>query len=176
MKGRPRRVENEVAKHVSKFLAGYDLPEVERIPVLGRTGPDIGVWPVFKVAVDCKSRLAVPKGYKLYGDHLQQWERNGHWEVGCRLGDLERLFDAENFVEHLQRDASVTVQGWLEHMDKWCRDPARSGSQYIAALVLHWPNTPIINSTFVIHNDDRRLLDARRKQRIDDLQHSASDE
>lgn len=180
MKGRPRSVENKVALHISKFLATLDLEPVERIPVLGRTGPDIDVWPGLQVAVDVKSRKACPKSYKLYGPHLQTW---GHevdneeiYYIGCRLGDLSMLFDVENIVMHMVRPASKVVSGWMGHMSEWTLEQEVNGyfeDFIVPALVLHWPSTPVKNSTFLIYEHDRSLLDARRKW-IDNLRHGAS--
>ena len=170
MKGRPRSVENKVAGHISTWLAKYDISPVSRIPVLGRTGPDIDVWPKFLVAVDVKSRKACPKSYKLYGSHLQTWghEVDGEeiYYIGCRLSDLGMLFDVENIVMHMCRPASKVVSGWMGHMSEWTLEQEVNGyfeSQKVPALVLHWPNTPVKNSTFLIYESDRSLLDARRK-------------
>lgn len=188
MKGRPRRIENEVAKHISRYLAKFNLEEVGRIPVLGRTGPDIDVWPVFKIAVDVKSRKAIPQSYKLHGRHLQEWAINdedwdGWPQIGCRLCDLDLLFDTENVSMHLYRNMSSTVAFWLNHMSQWCgievtkevgKPMVVSHPDNIPALVLHWPGTPVKNSTFVIYEPHRRVINDRRK-RIDDLRHGASD-
>lgn len=59
MKRRPRRVEQKVAEHLTAFFAHLGLPEVKRIPVLGRTGPDIEINE-FGLIVDVKSRQSVP--------------------------------------------------------------------------------------------------------------------
>lgn len=178
MKGRPRRVENEVAGHISKYLATLGLGEVKRIPVLGRTGPDIEIWPKLQVAVDVKSRKAVPKSYKLYGKHLQTWSYEGWWQVGCKLCHLDMLFDIENFVHHLDRKGSAVTAKWLGHMWDWCQEEwGKYGIEeelIVPALVLHWPGTPVKNSTFIIYERHRRYLDDRRK-RINDLRHGASD-
>jgi hypothetical protein len=184
MKARPRRVENRVAEEISKFLSEYDLPEVERIPVLGRTGPDISVWPAFKVAVDVKSRKANPKGYKIGADFkndygIKHWwgygdtnygEAYGNADemVGARLCDLNLLFDTENICLN-PRPSSKTVTKWLAHMLAWCTEQWKKKDFYcLPALVLHWPGTPVKDSTFVIYKEDRRALNDRR-QRLNDL-------
>lgn len=182
MKARPRRVENRVAEEINKYLSQYGLPEVERIPVLGRTGPDISLWPFFMVAVDVKSRKSNPKGYVLGpGELMYYWGYNYEIDLpitrvammGTRLDNLEALFDTEN-EETFNRPTSKTVTKWLVHMGEWCWDPQRSSSQYIPALVLHYPGRPVAHSTFVIFKEDRSVLHDRR-ERLDDLRLRAGD-
>lgn len=181
MKARPRKVENRVAEEISEFLKEYDLPEVERIPVLGRTGPDISVWPSFKVAVDVKSRKANPKGYITKYDAISQWgwlgDGIGELTVGCRLENLDLLFDIENPTPELNpRPASKVVSRWLFHMLEWCTEQESKNDFYnLPALVLHYSHQPVAHSTFVIYKEDRRALNDRRK-RINDLRLRAGDE
>lgn len=188
MKARPRRVENQVATEINKYLATYDLPEVERIPVLGRTGPDITLWPSFNVAVDVKSRKANPKGYMVssgtirywwaYGDHgFGECYGSANSMLGVQLKDLDLLFDIENPILSINRAASKRVDKWLSHMLEWCTEQERKKNYYcLPALVLHWPGTPIKNSTFIIYDEDRRALDDRRRERINNLRFCTSDE
>lgn len=188
MKGRPRRIEREVALHLSKYLATLGMGPVERIPVLGRTGPDVDVFPGLQIAVDVKSRKAIPKSYKLYGKHIQTWvdpheEWDGWRQIGCRLCDLDLLFDAENVSMHLERRMSSTIAAWLNHMSQWCgievvkeagKPMVVSEPDNIPALVLHWPGTPVKNSTFLIYEPHRSLIDDRRRECLNNLQLSAS--
>ena len=60
MKARPRSVENEVAKYLSRKFAALELDPVERVPVLGRAGPDVSINQS-QLAIDVKSRKEVPK-------------------------------------------------------------------------------------------------------------------
>ena len=55
-------MENRVAAYLSALFAGIGLSPVERIPVLGRTGPDLTINELGLV-VDVKSRQACPKMY-----------------------------------------------------------------------------------------------------------------
>ena len=59
MKAAPRRSEREITRHLNMFFIEMGLSEVERIPVLGRTGPDISINEM-KWVVDAKSRKSVP--------------------------------------------------------------------------------------------------------------------
>ena len=163
MKARPRRVENRVAEILSDYLLTIaPVSKVERIPVLGRTGPDMDILPIFKIAVDVKSRKAIPKSYKIQGGAVGNWFREGQpqlEQVGVRLENLDLLFDIENKPLHLGWTLSKTVVGWLRHMDIWCDN----NKPIVPALVLHWPGTPVGHSTFVIFKGDRRTLHDRRK-------------
>jgi len=174
MRGRPRRIEREVALHITQYLAELGLGAVERIPILGRTGPDITVWPGLQIAVDVKSRKAIPQSYKLYGKHIQTWTsyRPPWIQVGSRLCDLDLLFDIENVEMHLTRNGSKTIGGWLDHMWEWCMD--EPAGDVLPALVLHWPGTPVKHSTFVIFKYHRSIIDDRRRECLDNLRLSAS--
>ena len=48
-----------MAEHLTAFFNSLGLREVHRIPVLGRTGPDIEINE-FGLIIDVKSRLSVP--------------------------------------------------------------------------------------------------------------------
>jgi hypothetical protein len=177
MKARPRRVENKVAEFLTEYLQSRfgSVSKVERIPVLGRAGPDIDILPVYRIAIDVKSRKANPIRYKLnkgtlryfWGDgfiHIENksgWVRHPH--IACRLDDLDLLFDTEN-EETDNRPGTKTVSNWLVHMDEWCDE----NKPILPALVLHWPGTAIKRSAFVILDGDRRTLNDRR-ERFNDL-------
>ena len=97
MKARPRRVENRVAEVLTeKFRAmGVDCL-YERIPVLGREGPDL-TWEKnnpLGLAIDVKSRLEISRGFfeRLDADQPTLF-RAGHYPVmlaAWRLRDQPR--------------------------------------------------------------------------------------
>ena len=87
MKARPRSVENRVANMLNDVFAAMDC-SVQRIPVLGRSGPDISLNEL-QLVVDVKSRLEVPKALffplahpfqfgspKITGVRLKRWTRS----------------------------------------------------------------------------------------------------
>jgi len=166
MKARPRRIENKVAELLSDYLVSIaPVSKVERIPVLGRTGPDIDILPIFRVAVDVKSRKANPKSYQARPGQIMRWrsDHHGYTHVGATLQDLDVLFDIENHPVIVEKMSKV-VDDWLEHMDRWCDE----NKPVLPALVLHWPGRPVKDSVFVIYDGDRRILHDRRKC-FDDL-------
>ena len=141
MKGRPRRVEREVAKYMSKFYQFIDMSEVERIPVLGRTGPDIDVNEM-KLAIDVKSRKSVPKGVQVKDNEIVS---DGDW-YGCRLDQIHNLLMPE-LIFRREVKPSKMVTDWLDHMDEWTQTNEEAD---ISGLVLHRTGSNIGNALFLI--------------------------
>ena len=59
MKATPRKAEREIALVFSQFFSDIGMSPVERIPILGRTGPDITINEA-NLVIDVKSRKSVP--------------------------------------------------------------------------------------------------------------------
>ena len=143
MKARPRSVERKVAEHLTAFFIPQGYSEVERIPVLGRTGPDVSINE-FGLVVDVKSRLEVPKCYMTPAIH----------------GDLYcSHLDGINFDVPASSARSVLVERWFDHMHEWTLAKYKTG---ITALVLHRPGMPIGKSILVIK--DLKEFEKRWKQ------------
>ncbi|MBN2500250.1 MAG: hypothetical protein JXB38_05740 [Anaerolineales bacterium] len=153
MKARPRDVENRVAEEFSKIFARYGLEPVERIPVLGRTGPDISINEAGFV-IDVKSRLQCPKTY-IY----QDWQKHGIIKAGGVLLCPIKFFD--EFVLQGEREptpidfVSKMVAEWWCHMHGWTRDNCPDN---YSMIVLHKPRLPIGNSIVVFLPYDRRPI------------------
>jgi hypothetical protein len=147
MKSRPRRIENQVASQLSTFYREHGLPAVQRVPVIGRTGPDLSVSG--DIAVDVKSRLKVPKGFVIEPGNVMQFDGM----IGARLGELDLLLDLDHFVR--QGQTSKQVRGWLDHMGEWVTRELPGG---IPALVLHRPGMWVEHAGFIINLSDRRKL------------------
>jgi hypothetical protein len=160
MKARPRRIENRVAEELNKFFAQSKLSDVERIPVLGRSGPDL-TWNELTLIVDVKSRLSVPKSYKITERQIVEFNipddpsAYGH-TIGVRLCDLDLLLEDEEPQRIVK--PSITVDRWYYHMDDWTVTNDPDG---ISALVLHWPRSNVSKATFLMHQDDRSFLNER---------------
>ncbi len=149
MKGRPRRVEREVAAHLSKIFSDIGNTPVERIPVLGRTGPDI-TWNSIKFIVDVKSRKAVP-ACMLASDYELLTTEDGL--LGFRLDQMSHI--TEDWMTEPATQSSKTVKDWLDHMNEWTKVHEPDG---ISAIILHRPGMPIGNSTVIIFNSSRSAL------------------
>ena len=151
MKARPRRVEREVARILNELFSVVGKSPVERIPVLGRTGPDISINESGLV-IDVKSRKSVPK-LILCGQG--QIIRMGDL-IGFRMSDMMALLKMET-VSPGEVKQSIIVQRWFDHMDEWTKVKRVGG---ITALVLHKSGTrmPIGNSTVIIKENERKIL------------------
>lgn len=152
MKPRPRSVERKVAEYLSKEFADLNLSAVERIPVLGRTGPDISINELGLV-IDVKSRLEVPKTYFIVEDCILDFMDKNHL-IGVRLCDFKRIFDPE-FKTNYSKFSSVLVKNYYEHMQEWTKKEYPTG---ITCIVLHRPKMPIGKAMLIISKEDRRRL------------------
>lgn len=165
MKARPRRVENRVADELNVFFKQSSLSEVERIPVLGRPGPDI-TWNELELIVDVKSRKSNPKSFRIPTSELRAFGfslRTYHL-LGVRLRDINLLF--EPFCVQLPLPSrvikpSVVVEKWWYHMDDWTVKNYDQVPNGISGMVLHWPGSNVKNSVLIIHQKDRRALHDR---------------
>ena len=149
MKARPRSVEREVARTLSRFFIQNGLSPVERIPVLGRTGPDLTINELGLV-IDVKSRLEVPKT-PFTPNPIISFDYELHL-IGARLRDLPLLGEGEpqsiNF-------SSALIRRWYLHMDEWTRIHYPKG---IPALVLHRPKMPIGAALLILSHENTRRL------------------
>jgi hypothetical protein len=151
MKSRPRRAEREIANLLSDIFGRHGYDAVERIPVLGRTGPDISLN-AFGLVVDVKSRLEVPKGFitdtaTMFGDL-----------IGIPVSEMDNLAAPEK-----SGPFSKIVQRWFEHMDEWRVQHEPSG---ITALVLHRPKLPYGKSILIIHKGQKEDFVQKWKQTV----------
>jgi len=159
MKARPRQAENRVAEILSDFFIQYGLSPVERIPILGREGPDITLNEA-RVVIDVKSRKACPKSvFK----ELAMYEIADDGELMMfPLGYLNTtlMSPGKNGVIISKIKPSKTVHDWFDHMDDWTRANTTDG---ITALVLHIPQMPYGNAALILKQSDIGLLIDRLK-------------
>lgn len=153
MKARPRKVEREIAKCISLFYTQHGMSPVERIPILGRTGPDITVNEM-KLAIDVKSRIQVPKSMLVEPGVVRIFGVENYLMLGVALCDLDLLFkDEYNPSTRIPAQGSYMALRWLLHMKEWADADACT-----AALVLHKPKLEYSKSTFIIFEKDRSKL------------------
>ena len=156
MKARPRAKERRVAEILSKEFVACGYKPVVRIPVLGRTGPDISLNEL-KFVIDVKSRIEVPKSvYIPLGPaivHFQPYDL-----IGFRLNNFAALLTGEikKFDVFPGEGQMTVVDKWFRHMDEWTKENEPDG---ITALVLHHSGIhegrmPVGHSTFVISHAD----------------------
>ena len=116
---------------------------IERIPVLGREGPDLTFPNVLSLAVDVKSRKSVPiTPFYLVGQ-----------SPAAFLGDLAmiRLGQLHQAYPHTEPwpsgdYASKMISDWHCHIDKWAQSADDFG---VGGLVLHRPGMRISQSLLV---------------------------
>ena len=147
MKSRPRRAENRIAEILSDFFVEQGLSPIDRIPVLGRTGPDLTVNESGLV-VDVKSRQSCPKKTFQAVSHTGKAHNKTH-----NAFQLQYLEECLLMNEHVYSPLpySKMVDDWLKHMDEWTADNAPSG---ISALVVHRPQMPYGESVLILKSSD----------------------
>lgn len=154
MKPRPRQAENRVAEILSDFFSSHGLSPVERIPILGREGPDLTLNEA-RLVIDVKSRQTCPKGFF---DAVQRTGKAAAGEIAIfRLDALSEALVENQGVYNIMRN-SKTVNDWLVHMDEWMNDNISDG---IPAVIIHQPNLPYGNAVLVMYQSDVGLLRER---------------
>lgn len=152
MKARPRSVERRAAEVLSEWFQSLGFSSVDRVPVLGRTGPDIEINELGLV-IDVKSRLHVPKSYLIPTSEI--WQFGFH--VGVRLKDLNLLLGRG---DRRYQKTSRQVEWWFAHMDEWRCNNEPDG---ITAIILHRPRVRIANATFLM---DGSYVDRLRERAL----------
>jgi len=154
MKSRPRRAENEVAARLTAFFVSINLGPVERVPVTGRTGPDISINEIGLV-VDVKSRLEVPKAvFEVEPGRVMRMQN--HYIM--RLSDLGLLLEYD-LPFQVSNKYSRMVGRWFAHMQSWRRVHQPNG---FTALVLHRPGMKYDDAVLVVQH--YKKLHARLKR------------
>jgi hypothetical protein len=139
-------VEVNVALVLSGLFSDVGHKPVKRIPILGRTGPDL-TYNDIQLIVDVKSRMEVPiSSLAMKGKEL----RAGNM-TGFQLQDLLNLSNLSPFTAK----PSVLVATWLGHMHEWATKYTPTG---ITCVILHRPKMPIGESTVIIYSTERNTL------------------
>jgi hypothetical protein len=136
------------------MFSDVGMSPVERIPILGRTGPDI-VINELKFVIDVKSRLEVPKSI-LPGPREIFWSKD---LIAFRLDDApmiqKQAEEGGYFIITPCLNCQKSVRGWYDHMDEWTKVHCKEG---VTMLVLHKPRLPVGHSAIVIKiNDFERI-------------------
>ena len=156
MKARPRAVENRVAAYLTGLFTG--MSPVERIPVLGRTGPDITLNEM-KLVIDVKSRLECPKMY-FCGTICCDFT---HWviplsQIPAFLGYPDSQPLGPEFPHKSLGNTSILVSRYWSHMDEWTRANEPGG---ITGIVMHRPKMPVGKAVLIISKEDKRRFTKR---------------
>ncbi len=158
MKSAPRRAENAISDLLNAKLKLIGASPVSRVPVTGRTGPDISINEIGLV-IDVKNRGEIPMG--IFHDKPVSF---GPY-LAVPLDQLELLLTDEPTPIDF---TSKIVSGYMDHMHEWtvanypngitCVILHKSGA---CAAMQHRQKMPFGKSMFVIHFESRRRLRER---------------
>jgi hypothetical protein len=172
-----KTVERGIGSHLTQILSdiGNDTV-IQRIPLLGREGPDLTFPNPFRMVFDVKSRDSVPRSiFKIVNQYtpgtrviLECYEGDFITRTlfACQLGGLHvALLDPPllRTVRHEYR-YWLSIVPWVDHMRAWTN--TEHGS--IGAVVLHRARIPYGKTVVVFDIEDytiayRERLDLRSK-------------
>jgi len=151
MKSRPRNAENRCAAELTKAVQEYGIDfEFIRVPVIGRTGPDITFPNPLNLVVDVKTRLEVPK--KLFAGLTVDISYTTPLYSITQVKNLPRAWMG---TQNVRVWNSVLVEEWLHHISIWAN---KHGA--IPCLILHRPDMKYHDSAVVIWQTDIQPLRA----------------
>jgi hypothetical protein len=146
MKDRPRYVERETARRLTALFLSIGMSPVERIPVLGRDGPDISINES-KLVIDVKSRGKIPS-FCMKAEGIIQIGPL----VGVRLRDLLKIADLPTSED---RGFTKQVLEWWAKLEFWKQQNYPAG---ITTIILHKPRVDILDATVVFHHLDLQIV------------------
>ena len=150
-----KQSERTIAALLNQTLSDIgNFKPIERIPLLGRDGPDLTVNESGLV-INVKSRLEISRN--LFPKSSQVFISGGL--LIFRLDEIGCLYSAE--MDPLPIDSSKMLTDWWEWMEKWTKEnePERG----ISAIILHRPRLPYGDVAVVIHYNDLRRLQCQIK-------------
>jgi hypothetical protein len=134
---------------LTSIFSDVGMAAVERIPILGRTGPDITLNEA-KFVIDVKSRLSVPDGIFPGKSEIPCMFANGLTSFSFK--NLRNLSTDKRHSFHLPKKQEFkSVAAWYSHMHEWTLEHESEG---ITMLVLHKPGMPIGRSCIIISTKD----------------------
>lgn len=160
MQSRPRRVENKIAEELSAFFSENSLNPVERIPILGRTGPDLTINQSGLV-LDVKSRQSCPQG--VFNAVEETGKAKSKSLAIYQLDRLQETFLEQQGLYMTCRDSKMVLT-WLCHMQEWTDENMPWGT---SGLILHKPELPYGKSVLVLCQSDVGLVRDRILNRND---------
>ena len=148
-----KRVERNVAAALNEALSGIgDFTSIERIPLLGREGPDLTVNETGLV-INVKSRIEIPDRLFSVSERILNI---GNYSC-FRLEDLAKL---PGMPINAGTDPWKRLDDWWLRMDKWTKEFQPEG---ITCIIIHRPRMPIGHAGVVIHHTDLWRLSCQIK-------------
>lgn len=152
-----KAVERFIAAELNTVLSGIgNYSSIERIPLLGREGPDLTVNELGLV-INVKSRTRIPE--RLFPKKAQTMFIGDY--LVFRLEELHRAACARPFTAMLPENATPSwkqLKDWYELMDKWTQEFKPEG---ITSIVIHRPRMPYGHAGVVIKISDLGRLTCR---------------
>jgi len=163
LKGRPRSIERKTAEHLTAYFATIGASPIYRVPVIGRTGPDLDVNEVGLV-IDVKSRLEIPVKY------MKEAVTSDGELLGVPLWNIDVLLwnTLNDLICQIDKPSKI-VRDYYWHMEEWT---VKNSPGDISAIVLHRPKMPTGKSKLFIHQSNLEKLKCRI-QTIKSLQSQA---
>ena len=144
-----KAVERATAAALNAVLSDVgNFTPIERIPLLGREGPDLTINEVGLV-INVKSRAIIPP--RLFPQAKQLLHIS---DLVCfRMEDLCRVSSFP--ILAAATPSWKKLKDWWEFMDKWTKEFQPDG---ITAILIHRPRMPIGHMGIAIHFKDLRRL------------------
>ena len=149
MKARPRATENGIARELNKVLADLNYDKIERIPVLGRTGPDLTINQLGLV-IDVKSRKSCPKGIMPDKNEIKSFEYGGMTFWAVRVSDVRN-----KDMPIVAVKGSKMIYDWWMHMDEWTQEKTTGKT---TCIITHKPKIPYGNAAAIFKSIDLERL------------------
>jgi hypothetical protein len=150
-------VERHVAAEFNAVLSGIgNFSSIERIPLLGREGPDLTVNEAGLV-INVKSRLKIPE--RLFPKKDELIFIRGL--VCFRLNTIAAVTNKQSiWADWTPAKPWKQLADWYCFMDKWTKEFKPEG---ITSIVIHRPRMPIGHCGVVIHTNDLKRLSCQIK-------------
>lgn len=150
-----KAVERAIAAELNKQLSDVGkFSPIERIPLLGREGPDLTINETGLV-INVKSREKIHK--RLIPGPFQILFCGDL--VIFPLSEISCFYTA--LMDPIPVDRSRMLEDWYALMDKWTKE--RQPDKCISAIILHRPRMPYGDAGVAIHFNDLRRLQCQIK-------------
>jgi len=149
-------VEKKIAEELNKYFSKIGMKNVERIPILGRNGPDLTVNES-GLLIDVKHRLTNPKYLQLEDKQVAQV---GSSLLMVKVKDIKLLAETEK-IDIILRGSRI-VRGYYDHKYSHSRQKRyMPNGDVIPCNILQYPNCKYQDSVIIISKSDRSLLNER---------------
>jgi hypothetical protein len=148
-----KTVEKKIAEEINKYFTSVGMNPIERIPILGRDGPDLTVNES-GLLIDVKHRISNPKLFQFEDGRVAQ---SGKFLLAVKIKDIKLLAEGKDIDIMLK--SSRVVRKYYEHMrDHSKKKKYLPDGNVIPCIILHYPGCKYEDSVLIIDKNDRSLL------------------